>query len=75
MEILRFFPGGQMPQPLARIDAPPPDGFVWIDFQRESDAGWPVEVERISGVTIDPAHVRDAMNTEDRKTTRLNSSH
>ncbi len=61
MEIIHFTAGQRMER-LTALQQMPDGGTVWLDFVREEAHGWEQEVQRLTGVTIDPNHVQDAHN-------------
>lgn len=62
MDILLFAPADGAPRKLDQIASLPGEGFVWLDFTRDQEAGWPEPVERLCAGRIHEGHVRDSLN-------------
>src|SRR5436190_10392569 len=52
---------GQPPRRLDALDALPPDGFIWLDFVRDTAQGWEEWPRRLIGAEIDRRHSTDAL--------------
>ncbi|HEY5789963.1 MAG TPA: magnesium transporter CorA family protein [Gammaproteobacteria bacterium] len=63
MQVIRFEPG--QPPAEATLEAGlPAQGFLWIDIDREQDAGWDGAIEAVSGLSLHEQHRRDLANVD-----------
>ena len=61
MEIISFEPGKQP----CRVEGPPAfpaEGFLWLDFERESEPDWYEAVDDLTGIKVHEGHVQDSLN-------------
>jgi len=61
MDII-YIPDSGDPQQHGSIDHLPPQGYVWLDVEREDGPDWVELVARLSGVALHEGHVRDSLN-------------
>jgi len=52
------------PKPVAEVESPPDQGFVWLDFDRTQSRKWAKEVESRVGFSVLELHVIDSLNPE-----------
>lgn len=63
MRITHFIPD-HPPRLLDSVQEIPDVGYIWIDFVREEQEGWPSLPENIlAGLTIDVRHIEDSLNS------------
>lgn len=62
MQIFQFSRQGERPVRLERIERLPDEGFVWLDFTRQSAGEWSAWAERLAGVKVNEEHITDSFN-------------
>ena len=62
MQLFIFSRVGERAQRIGRIEAPPEEGFVWLDFTRQNAREWPEWAERLTCVKVNEEHVTDSFN-------------
>lgn len=63
MDILSLANRAQ-PQTLESVDKLPSEGFLWLDFVRDTAQDWANLVQQLSGISVHERHVHDSLNAQ-----------